>query len=835
MTQHHNTLEDARNLITSIQENLNQIYAVAPTLNGNNVIHESLIRSAADFKQAAEKLAHPALRIATIGTTSAGKSTLVNGLIGRQIAPMDAGEMSAGILHLVHSDKRHLKIDAVKNLWDKVDAANVDDAVIYEHVREKVFKVYHDAKQKQTIPVPTIRVEGELLPAAWSDLLQLPAGVNVEIFDLPGLNNINDKDNFKVIQDYLEQCFSLVVMNYLHTDSASRAELFKEVKKIVDALGGKTDAMIFVLNAVDSRSENDDSLEDRIKEFANAIQKELKLKETPNIIPVSARALFYAQCTWGWNSPINGEPTTDKNFQISQLKKFSIDCAKFLKEHRKHSNEVKNWLRDIEDAIDDNDDISNELLSTENLKLWVEWTWQHSGGLNLWGELRQRVNERFSEIVIAPTLIQPLASLEIFLSKLDDYSKTQRIANKVDVEKRKQELEQKFEDLQSFLEQESRKFEEQIRLTIQKMTDDAIIKNVEKREEVIKELFGTTSDNKKLMTAEKELRNVVFDIREDLIDEIIEPVQNYYTDTEFGVSELEGLLSKVLPPEYTKQIVKAAELYQRSAMSGQAIKEGICKKVRKDNESDVSEIKKIEKIAHNLFKEMRAGLANRASYMLQTRDYAMQESMKVLLSKGTVEIEKCINTELPEAASTLLSIYRQKIAEVNLDSLPDNIFTLGETKIEDSIDEITKTIDQTVNEKRTYTTGSCFESQHTEYVDVVKKVDVVENVEMVTLQLPNVEKMVEMWGQGIDKAETVLWRTVGEWFSKSAKQQNDLFQDALKEAQAHLLNLFTQRLDQSEAEYQNKLSELDGLDSLCKQIVLDSVSLRNSANMKGEF
>jgi hypothetical protein len=516
------------------------------------------------------------------------------------------------------------------------------------------------------------------------------------------------------------------------------------------------------------------------------------------------------------------------------LKKFRKDCASFIEEHE--TNEIENWLLAIKKALKENDKcLPNELLSTENLKLWVNWTWKNSGGLNLWRELRQRVDERFSEIVIAPTLIQPLASLETLLSKLDDYSKTQRISNKEDVEKKKHELEQKFEDLQYFLEQESRKFEEQIRLTIQKMTDDAIIKNVEKREEVIKELFGTTSDNKKLMAAEKELRNVVFDIKEDLIDEIIEPVQNYYTNTEFGVSELKEILIKVLPPEYAEQIVKAAELYQRSAMSGQAVTKGILKKVRKDNVSDVSDIQRIEKIAHNLFKEMRAGLANRASYMLQTRNYAMQESMKVLLNKGTVEIEQCINTELPEAATTLLSIYRQKIAEVNLDSLPDNIFTLGETKIEDSVDEITKTIDQTVNEKKTYTTGSCFESKHTEYVDVVKKVDVVESVEMITLQLPNVEKMVEMWGEGIANAETALWRAVGEWFSKSAKQQNDLFQVALKEAQAHLLSLFTQRLDQSEAEYQNKLSELDGLDLLCKQVVLDSISLRNSANMKGEF
>jgi predicted GTPase len=812
MMQHHNTLEDARNLIASIQENLNQIYAVAPTLNGNNVIHESLIRSAADFKQAAEKLAHPALRIATIGTTSAGKSTLVNGLIGRQIAPMDAGEMSAGILHLVHSDKRHLKIEAVKNLWEKVDAANVDDTNVYEHVREKVFKIYHEAKQTQTIPVPTIRVEGELLPAAWSDLLQLPAGVNVEFFDLPGLNNINDKDNFKVIQNYLEQCFSLVVMNYLHTDSASRAELFKEVKKIVDALGGKTDAMIFVLNAVDSRSENDDSLEDRIKEFANAIQKELKLKETPNIIPVSARALFYAQCTWGWNSPISGEPTTDKKFQVSQLKKFSIDCAKFLKEHRKHSNEVKNWLRDIEDAIDDNDDISNELLSTENLKLWVEWTWQHSGGLNLWGALRQRVNDRFSEIVIAPTLIQPLASLEVLLSTLNEYSVIQRQSDKEAVEEKKIELEQKFKELKSFLEQESLEFEEQIKETVELISSAMASQDEQEIDFAIKKLFGIDNDLGESEAAEK-LNGVVAEIKMDLRNSVILPVRNYYLNGLLS-SELSDELGQSLPPEQRDMISKAAERYKDRGFSGDVAHNGYKKKVKRNDvttdgyEDAQKSMAEMQNACHILFREIRSGLTKRASYMLQTRDHAMQQALSVLLQRGMIDIEKRVHSELPESSETLIAIYRKKLASVPFNPLPEDIFEL------EKIDAV-KQGDVTKHE------GSCF------------KTPKIEKDGYVEINLPDASEMADMWYEGVNKAESQLWTAVAEWFAQSARIQNVLFQDSLQEAQEHLMELLNQRLVQSEAEYQEKLEELDKLEALSHSIAADSHNLKVSAKMLG--
>ncbi len=832
-SQHHNTLDEARELITSIQGKLNQIYAVAPTLNGNNTINESLIHCATDFQQAAEKLAHPALRIATIGTTSAGKSTLVNGLIGRQIAPMDAGEMSAGVLHLVHSNKRHLKIDAVKGLWDGIDAAYKEDSAIYEHVRENIFKVYHEAKKTKTIQIPEIRIEGELLPAAWTELLALPSGVNVEIYDLPGLNNINDKENIKVIQNYLKHCFSLVVMNYLHTDSASRKELFKEVKKIVDALGGKTDAMIFVLNAVDARSETDNPLEDRIKEFANAIQQELKLKAIPNIIPVTARALFYAQCAWGWSNPISGESEMDKYFQTIQLKGFRKDCASFIEENE--TDEIESWLQTVKKALKENDKcLPAELLSEENLKVWIEWTWQHSGGLNLWGELRKRVDERFAEIVIAPTLIQPLASLETLLSKLDDYSRTQRITDKVDVEKKKAELQQKFEELQFFLEQESLKFEEQIRLTVEKMTDDTIRTDPEKRDIVIKELFGATADDTRLIAAEEALRNIVRDIKNDLIFNMIEPVHDFYTNENTSKTLTEEL-NKILTPELSDSIVAAAERYGKRAMFGKAVKEGIDKKALKSNESDINEIKSIENAAHILFREMRAGLSERASYLLQTRDYVMEESLKVLLERGIVATEKRIRAELPEAAETLLLIYRQRVANVDLGSLPDDVFALGKVEVEDAVEEKTTTIDKKVIENEYYEEGSCFKSKHTIQVERIKKVDVVENVEVVRLSLPNVEGMTLIWQDGIEKAETALWRAVGEWFSQSAKTQNRLFQEALKDAQAHLLDLFVQRLEQSEAEYQIKLAELEYLDRFCSSIVLDNAALKNAANMKGDI
>ncbi len=796
----NNALDDARNLISSIQDKLNQLYSVAPSLDGNNIIQEPLFRSHADFNQATEKLAHPALRIATIGTTSAGKSTLVNGLIGRQIAPMDAAELSAGILHLVHSDERYLHIKPVRDLWEAVGKSNLDDSQVYDHVRDNVFKVYHEAKKNRTIAVPEIRIEGPLLPAVWTDLLALPSGVGIEIYDLPGLNSIADKDNLKVIQDYLKQCFSLVVMNYSHTDTSNRAELLKEVKNVVMALGGKTDAMLFVLNGVNLRNEKDDPLEQRLSEFAVAIQTELGLLAPPRIMPINALALFYTQCAWGWSNPIQEQPTTTAALQTGLLKEFHKDCAKFIKEFQKDNADVKNWFRDIEDALEENSSsLPDELITAEKLQQWYEWSWKHSGGLALWGELRQRVNERFVEIVIAPALIQPMASLETLLSTLDEYSKTQRLSDKESVEKKKEDLEQKFKELQGFLEQESLKFEQEIRQNIQSISNAMASGKKTDIDTAIDSLFGSGLTDPE---AAETLRTIVLDVKNDLTNSLIIPVRDYYGDDYISNNELKEELNKSLSPEQRDAIAKAAERYQK------VIHTVPTNQVVKSNDEDVKKIKAKENAAHSLFKEMRGGLTARASYILQTRDRAMQQALNTLMGRGIVDIEDRIYKELPENAEVLLAIYRQKLAHVEFKTLPDDIFTLPDIKAEN----VTKN-------KKTGESGSCFKS------------DLREDINYIRLQLPNVNEMADMWIEGVNQAEDLLWKAVGDWFSQSASVQNSIFQESLREAQNHLLGLLNQRLEQSQAEYQRKLVELEGLDQFCHDIKVDKDSLKASSNM----
>ena len=62
---------------------------------------------------------HPTLILATTGTTSSGKSNLVNFLCGADIVPTAVSEMSAGAVTIEYSQEKTLIIEETPGaLWE---------------------------------------------------------------------------------------------------------------------------------------------------------------------------------------------------------------------------------------------------------------------------------------------------------------------------------------------------------------------------------------------------------------------------------------------------------------------------------------------------------------------------------------------------------------------------------------------------------------------------------------------------------------------------------------------------------------------------------------------
>jgi hypothetical protein len=178
------------------------------------------------YEEALERLKNPRLSIAMIGTTSSGKSTLLNGLIAHQISPIESQEKSAGVLKVEQSETRKLVIKGTDGEV-KEKHENLNNQEIYD----KISTIMDDYNSRKVTKLPNLTVFLPILPACDSSLLGLPPSMGVEFIDLPGINTGLDRNNLKTIQENIKKSFSIVVINYNYVNKIDIKALLKEIEE----------------------------------------------------------------------------------------------------------------------------------------------------------------------------------------------------------------------------------------------------------------------------------------------------------------------------------------------------------------------------------------------------------------------------------------------------------------------------------------------------------------------------------------------------------------------------------------------------------------------------
>jgi replication fork clamp-binding protein CrfC len=112
-------LNNTRSLLNELGNSVATLVNSAPDVFEDPGLKSSLSSFFAAYQEGSQRLENPSFRIATIGTTSSGKSTIVNALIGRRIAPIAAEEMSGGVLTIKHALEHKLIIAETKDAaWE---------------------------------------------------------------------------------------------------------------------------------------------------------------------------------------------------------------------------------------------------------------------------------------------------------------------------------------------------------------------------------------------------------------------------------------------------------------------------------------------------------------------------------------------------------------------------------------------------------------------------------------------------------------------------------------------------------------------------------------------
>ena len=249
--------EEAKDFSTALWQCCEKIYSELPQDYEADIDPELQLAFLTDkLNQAVSTLCdgldNPTLILATTGTTSSGKSSLVNLLCGAELMPRAVLERSAGVVTVEYSEQRAVKIEETGGAtWECGTWHNVSNEDIYDRLNG-VMKAYlkHKAAGDSHVACPQSTVYYPFRLVAEPSLLDLPEGTTVKIMDLPGLAHVGDEGNAEVIRRSKE-ALCLVTYNSAETDEVKVASLLKEVVEQVKELGGSPARMLFILNRID--------------------------------------------------------------------------------------------------------------------------------------------------------------------------------------------------------------------------------------------------------------------------------------------------------------------------------------------------------------------------------------------------------------------------------------------------------------------------------------------------------------------------------------------------------------------------------------------------------
>ncbi|MEG3844015.1 dynamin family protein [Microcoleus sp. herbarium14] len=777
-------LNNTRNLLQELGNSVSSLVNSSPDVFADSGIQSCLQDFLTVYQEAVQRLENPSFRIATLGTTSSGKSTIVNALIGRKIAPIEAGEMSGGVLTIKHSQEQRLMIAETEDAaWEAGEWTGLSDEDLYQRIRT-VMHSYHDARKKREYVAPQITAYVPLLPACDASLLGLPNGIGVELIDLPGLKSVQDRTNLATIQKQVNKAFSLVALDYMQVDDDHRKRLLEELKKVVEYLQGRTDSMIFILNRVDNRGADDLPLSVRIDKLREEIKEVLSLPELPDVLPFNARLLYYAQCAWG-SGAFNEPSPINQELRLKLLKAMFQDCAGVIKSNTKENRDLKNWFRDIEDQVED-----NEAIDDENMRKILRYSLEWSGGRELWDCFRGRVQESFSELVILPVLLEVFDNYNALAQSLDILIQTRKIYNQEQVKQERDKIAKIRQDLHKNIKKIGKEFKGEIEQLIAGLKSDDPNTRIKIKQAAEKKGFDGFSL----------IFDAVNEVEGDLTKVLIVPVRDSLKNNQ-GAFELRDKLREVTLPSLADDISKAYDNVSRRLSKFSSKSEYLVKRIRADDDKGKKEIEHDERYFRLLYHTMREAISARAEFFLQGKAQQFEQALESLVNEQVKRLKVCLSDEnfssinLEKAA---ISNLRKKLAQ-NLPTLPEKFFELSEpikqnrSKQKEVVGTKTEYETRTKTEYQNYTEyyedGSCFSSTKTRtktrpvtrnYQEAVTR-NIYEDIEYVELLLPSPDLMAKQWLSGIEKGKGSLWDILLDWILKRLDDVSSIFEESVDE------------------------------------------------------
>ena len=640
------TSEDIRK---SYVEKKNKVLAVLEktrgfyTQNGDKTKEEV-------FEKLKENLENGEFSIVVVGEFSAGKSTLLNALMGQRILPSFTNETTATVNFLRHKD-RAINGEVGRVYYRDGEEEELRDlslATINEYVSTKGDEVANKVEHLDL----------------YLDSQFLEDGVT--LVDSPGLNGVADGHREITEQQILKSNASIFLFNSDHPGSKTDFEFLYDLQK-------KVKTIIFVLNKIDNiKEEEGETVESVIESLKSNYRKQFPdIKTVPEIWPVAAFKALEARTV----------PEKAGQEEISRLKPFEERLLKFLTCGEKAHQQL---ISPVERVIS----VLNETKSNyeEDLKLLAgkqdteELENKISEVQEIVGNLSNKIKKSKNNVsnAVSNSSKEIIEELEAQISKLQD---------------RKLEEIDQFEDLDELLEYLD-KFEKEFLHKVKSIAMEGEENLKEKIKTVVNMNYVETVDevNNQLMQSNSSIN---LDIKNHLNTD----VEIY----EVGLNEMDEKVQAL--EEELKQIEENAHLAEEDYIRE---KELARRKIKLDEE--IESLKEAQTIISNRMipeiqrytknvqsREHRGGLLGTVGYVLFGGKLTTHQELKEDSTAHDRE-EKRKNEELQQNKEEIKKKETkiEEYGEINVE-LKELHFLREKAKIEQKNEEIAKAKQESIN------------------------------------------------------------------------------------------------------------------------------------------
>ena len=808
--------------------------------SGNKILMQGFNAFFKTAESTIARLEKPVLSIAMVGTTSAGKSTIVNGLIGRRVAPMEKKEMSAGILTLTDAKSRNITVHPTPQaFWPTGTITDLDDEIIYDKIRG-IFEKYQDHEDKAAAPV--IDVTG---PIEWQQdrsILGLPDNLSVEFIDLPGLKTVNDRKNFEVIKKILSKAFCVVAMDFNDVDPTRVRRLLEEVKDIVKATNNNTEFLLFALNKIDDVKSDQTTAEEKISELKGLIKDTLNLSQEKEIFPFVGQLYYLIQMA------VRKDPNTFEiiDFDTEDLKKIFKDCSNFFEQQldlQNISEEEYDFIQEIRQALRRNKEISIETIDG-----FYNICCRISKANSFLAEIKRRINESFSQIVIRPTLdgfnkslVKILGDLDVYIAINKNSSVLYLISDKFGILKSKIFIEGCNNDnLYSKFSQEALEIDSIVE-TIEKDSEDEdtlyLISRIKKDMKKVKEIMSKRekgyidSEIDAINSAINKIASHLSELKSS--SEIISYLKSQQGNRVFnvfnGMTDVPATVKKSLISTYLDE-------FRTSISARKSVGEFIEKMSSKMPKGILDEFSKPYETLFELFYTTLSTFSRVSDEYRKTTKYAYSETWK----KTTIDTYKCADRRVRNTLSKLtgLAFVRETNTLVDaiqkyLDSELDNILNALKENAKIQSGDISALLKNALDVSKAtiqlpdelFTFSSPYSSDKTEAVYAGSKIvgyhhnscssddPIHESIyeDEYTYIYDNEIGCYNRWVSGINSAELVFWSIINDWLKDQVKTYMNTIKEKIKEVTTMVDSFLDGRHKQLAEKQEDKMLVLDNL------------------------